>query len=62
MARTSLRKIFTGMEVNDRVVTPRDYEETTVRNNASLVGRTLGRKYRVAKDVETRTMTVIRIA
>ena len=62
MARTSLRKIFSGMEVNDRVVTPGDYEETTVRNNACLVGRALGRKYSVAKDVETRTLTVIRIA
>lgn len=60
MARTNLRKSIEAMEVGVTFRVPRGYEESSARNTASVVGKNLGRKYSVIKDVNTRTFTIVR--
>lgn len=58
--RISLRKKIADMKIGDYLKVPKDYEEGTVRNFASRVGASMGRKYSVSKDSDTRQFTVIR--
>lgn len=60
MARTSLRKRIEALDVNDVLKVPRDYEENTIRNNATKVGKATGRSYTVNKNIKNRTFTVVR--
>lgn len=60
MARKGLRKQIAELGVNEALAIPEDYEESTIRNAASVVGRALNRSYSAVKDTDTRTFTVIR--
>ena len=60
MARISLWKKIEAMEVNAVLNVPKDYEESTIRNNASRVGSKMMRSYSVIKNTEKKTFTIIR--
>lgn len=61
MARTSLRKKIQGMNVNESLRVPKDYEETTIRNTASRIGSDMSRVYSVSK-TNAKSFTIVRIA
>lgn len=62
MARGILKEMIKGLEVNASVVAPKNAEGITIRNYASVLGKEMGRRYSVAKDIATRRYTITRLA